>query len=90
MEDTIQDMAVTVEIRDPYTAGHQAHVAELARAIVVEMGASKDVIEGIYMAGIIHDIGKIRVPAEILSKSGALNEIEFSMIKTHTQAGYDI
>jgi PAS domain S-box-containing protein len=87
---TIQAMAQTVEVRDPYTAGHQKRVADLARAIATRMGLSSDRIDGIRMAGAIHDIGKISVPAEILSKPGLLTPLEFSLIKTHAQIGYDI
>jgi putative two-component system response regulator len=87
---TIQVMASTVEARDPYTAGHQRRVADLACAIATEMGLSKDQTEGIRMAAVIHDIGKITVPAEILSKPGRLNDLEFNLIKMHPQAGYDI
>jgi PAS domain S-box-containing protein/putative nucleotidyltransferase with HDIG domain len=87
---TIQAMAQTVEVRDPYTAGHQKRVADLARAIATRMGLSSDRVDGIRMAGAIHDIGKISVPAEILSKPGLLTPLEFSLIKTHAQIGYDI
>jgi PAS domain S-box-containing protein len=87
---TIQAMAQTVEVRDPYTAGHQKRVADLARAIANRMGLSSDQVDGIRMAGAIHDIGKISVPAEILSKPGLLTPLEFSLIKTHSQIGYDI
>jgi putative nucleotidyltransferase with HDIG domain len=87
---TIQTLALTVETRDPYTAGHQKRVATLARAIAKEMVLPKNQIDGIRMAGAIHDIGKISVPAEILSKPTKLTEIEFSLIKTHAQSGYDI
>jgi putative nucleotidyltransferase with HDIG domain len=90
MEGTIQAMALTAETRDPYTAGHQRRVARLARAIAEEMQLPEDQIEAVYMAAIVHDIGKIYVPAEILSKPGRITEIEFSMIKTHSQVGYDI
>ncbi len=86
----IQVLESTVEIRDPYTAGHQRRVAELARAIAEEMGFSADRVDGIGIAGIIHDIGKICVPAEILSKPSRLSNIEFNLIKTHPQMGYDI
>jgi len=86
----IQLMAATVEIRDPYTAGHQRRVADLARAIATEMALSEDQVEGIHMAGVIHDIGKISVPSEILSKPGKLTEIEFGLIKIHPQVGFDI
>ena len=87
---TIQAMSMVVETRDPYTAGHQQHVANLARAIATEMGLPDEQIEGIRMAGAIHDIGKIAVPSEILSKPGKINDIEFSLIKTHSQVGYEI
>ena len=87
---TVQAIAVTVETRDPYTAGHQRRVADLARSIAREMNLSRDQIEGIRTAAIIHDLGKISVPAEILSKPAKLTDIEFSLIKTHPQSGYDI
>jgi PAS domain S-box-containing protein len=87
---TIQAMAQTVEVRDPYTAGHQRRVADLARAIATRMKLSSDRVDGIRLAGVIHDIGKISVPAEILSKPGLLTPLEFSLIKTHSQVGYDI
>jgi len=87
---TIQAMSQTVEVRDPYTAGHQRRVADLARAIATRMKLSPDRVDGIRMAGVIHDIGKISVPAEILSKPGLLTPLEFSFIKTHSQVGYDI
>ena len=87
---TIQVLVAAVETRDPYTAGHQQRVAHLARAIAQEMGLSLGQIEGIRMAGAIHDIGKIAVPAEILSKPGKITETEFGIIKTHPQVGYDI
>jgi len=87
---TIQAMALTVETRDAYTAGHQRRVTNLARAIAQAMGLSEDEIDGIRMAGVIHDLGKISVPAEILSKPGKLSPLEFSLIKTHPQTGYDI
>jgi putative nucleotidyltransferase with HDIG domain len=87
---TVQAMAVTVETRDPYTAGHQRRVADLARSIATEMNLPADQIDGIRMAAIIHDLGKISVPAEILSKPTKLTALEFSLIKTHAQSGYDI
>ena len=86
----IQVLEKTVEIRDPYTAGHQRRVADLAGKIAEEMGLSADRIDGIRITGIIHDIGKIHIPAEILSKPKALTGIEFSLIKTHPQVGADI
>jgi PAS domain S-box-containing protein len=87
---TIQAISVIVETRDPYTAGHQKRVADLARAIATEMDLSVDQIDGIRMAATIHDLGKISVPAEILSKPTKLTALEFSLIKTHPQSGYDI
>jgi HD-GYP domain-containing protein (c-di-GMP phosphodiesterase class II) len=87
---TIKVVASTVEVRDPYTAGHQRRVATLARAIAGEMGLSDNQIEGIFMAGVVHDLGKIYVPAEILSKPSRLNDIEFNLIRTHSQVGYDL
>lgn len=87
---TIEAIAATVEARDPYTAGHQQRVAVLASAIASEIGISDDKLHGLYLAASIHDLGKIRIPAEILSKPGKLNPVEFELIKTHPQAGYDI
>jgi len=87
---TVQAIAVTVETRDPYTAGHQRRVANLARSIATEMNLPADQVDGIRMAAIIHDLGKLSVPAEILSKPTKLTNIEFSLIKTHAQSGYDI
>jgi putative two-component system response regulator len=88
--DSISAIAATVEMRDPYTAGHQRRVAEIAKAIAEELGLPEQQIEGIYLASVVHDVGKVRVPAEILSKPGTLSELEFSLIKQHSQAGYDI
>jgi response regulator RpfG family c-di-GMP phosphodiesterase len=90
MEGVVQAMAMIVEARDPYTAGHQRRVADLAVVIAAEMGLSENQVDGIRMAGKIHDLGKISVPAEILSKPGRLNTMEFDIIKTHPQAAYDI
>lgn len=90
LEQSIQVIADTVDARDPYTAGHQRRVAALAVAIARELGLPEDKIHGIHLAAIIHDLGKINVPAEILSKPGKLSDIEFMLIKTHPQAGYDI
>jgi PAS domain S-box-containing protein len=87
---TIQAMALTVETRDAYTAGHQRRVTNLARSIAQEMGMSESDVDGLRMAGVIHDLGKISVPAEILSKPGKLTPLEFSLIKIHPQTGYDI
>lgn len=90
MEGIVQAISVTVEMRDPYTAGHQQRVAELACAIAQSMGLNEDDIYGLRMASVIHDLGKITVPAEILSKPGRLSELEYELIKNHVQAGYDI
>jgi len=87
---TIQVMVSAVEARDPYTAGHQLRVADLARAIATEMGLPQDTIDGIRMAGSIHDIGKLSIPAEILSKPGKLSDVEFSLIKEHSRKGYEM
>ena len=86
----VQALASTVEKRDPYTAGHQSRTADLARAIAFEMALSEDHIEGVYMAGVIHDIGKISIPAEILSKPSRLNDLELSLVKDHSRIGYEI
>lgn len=86
----IQALSATTEKRDPYTAGHQKRVADLARAIGQEIGLSADRVEGLRLAGVIHDIGKMSIPAEMLSKPTRLTEIEYEMIKTHSQVGYDI
>ncbi len=90
MGEIVHVVALTIEVRDPYTAGHQRHVADLARTIAKEMGLPEDQINGTYMAGLIHDMGKISVPAEILSKPSILGENEFSIIRTHPQVGYQI
>jgi PAS domain S-box-containing protein/putative nucleotidyltransferase with HDIG domain len=87
---TIQTIIQVVETRDPYTAGHQRRVADLARSMALEMGLSAEMIEGIRMAGVIHDIGKISIPAEILSKPGRLTRKEFDLVKDHPQTGFDI
>lgn len=87
---TVMAIAMTVEKRDPYTSGHQQRVAELSRAIGKEMGLADDQVEGLAIASAIHDIGKISLPAEILSKPSQLNSMEMSLIQTHSQAGYDI
>ncbi|GEM_PF-505717 len=90
LEDSLRAIATVVEMRDPYTAGHERRVGELAVAIAQEMGLDEDKIHGIRLAASVHDLGKINVPAEILSKPGRLSDIEFMLIKTHAQAGYDI
>jgi putative nucleotidyltransferase with HDIG domain len=90
MGGVVQAMALTVERRDPYTAGHQRRVSDLARGVAAEMALTAHQIDGIRMAGLIHDLGKICVPAEILSKPGQLTEIEHTLIKDHPQVGYEI
>jgi putative nucleotidyltransferase with HDIG domain len=77
-------------MRDPYTAGHETRVADLAVAIASEMGRSADEIEELRIIAVLHDLGKIYVPAEILSKPGRLTETEFELVKTHPRVGYDI
>jgi len=89
-EGTILAMSQTVESKDPYTAGHQRRVSNLAYAIALEMGLSTHQADGIRMAGLIHDIGKISVPAEILTKPGHITKKEIALIKDHPQVGYDI
>lgn len=87
---TIQVLVTALESRDPYTAGHQSRVADLACAIAKEMKLSGDQIEGIRMAGAIHDIGKLSVPAEILTKPSKLTRLEFSLIQQHSASGFDM
>jgi putative nucleotidyltransferase with HDIG domain len=87
---TVAALSTAVELRDPYTAGHQLRVSRLGCAIAVELGLSEERIEGMQVMGFLHDIGKIIVPAEILSKPSKLTEYEFRFIKEHSQAGYDI
>jgi len=86
----IDSLASAIEMRDPYTAGHQERVTRLATAIAREMKLEDERVEAIQIAGIIHDIGKLYVPAEILSKPTKLNDLEYSMIKMHAQVGYTI
>ncbi len=87
---TIQVLVSALESRDPYTAGHQSRAANLACAIATEMGLAEDKIEGINMAGAIHDIGKLSIPAEILTKPTKLTDLEYSLIKVHTESGYEM
>jgi PAS domain S-box-containing protein/putative nucleotidyltransferase with HDIG domain len=90
MNGTISSMASLAEVRDPYTAGHQQRVTKLATAIARELGLSEEQIEGINVAGTLHDIGKISVPSEILSKPGSLRKSEFDLIKDHAEVGYGL
>ena len=88
--DTIHAISLTVEKRDPYTAGHQYKVAQLSVAIGRELGMNADRLEGLRLGAMIHDIGKIYVPAEILNRPGRLTSAEFEIIKSHSEVGYDI
>ncbi len=90
MKGTIQAIALTVEKRDLYTAGHQERVAELSSAIAKQMGLLPEQVEGIYLAGMVHDIGKIGTPVEILTNPGKLSDIEIKLIEPHPQMAYDI
>jgi HD-GYP domain-containing protein (c-di-GMP phosphodiesterase class II) len=86
----IHAISLVVESRDPYTAGHQRRVAELARAIAVAMGLPEWQVMGVYITGLLHDVGKVAVPTEILSKPGKISQNEFSIIKNHCKIGHDI
>ena len=86
----IAALSRAVEVRDPYTAGHDRRVSELAAAIAQSLGFGAEIVRHVQIAGRLHDIGKITIPAEILSKPGRLSETEFSLIKGHPQAAYDI
>lgn len=90
MEAAVSAIANTVEARDRYTTGHQQRTAKLAAAIATALGLTTDAIHGLYLAGLIHDVGKIGIPGEILSKPGKLSKAEFELVKTHAQAGYEI
>jgi PAS domain S-box-containing protein len=90
LEATVGAIANTVEMRDPYTSGHQQRVARLAVAMAREMRLSEHQIQGLYLAGIIHDVGKIDIPSDILNKPGKLSKLQYQLIQGHAQAGYDI
>jgi PAS domain S-box-containing protein/putative nucleotidyltransferase with HDIG domain len=87
---TVNALASAAEMRDPYTAGHQRRVTTLVCAIAEEMGLTQEQFDGLRLAGLIHDIGKINIPAEILNKPGMISELEFNIIATHPQSGYNI
>jgi len=87
---TVESLALMVEKRDPYTSGHQRKVSELSTAIARKMNLSEETVQGIRIAGILHDIGKLMVPLEYLNKPGKLDPLEFSIIKTHPQHAYDM
>jgi PAS domain S-box-containing protein/putative nucleotidyltransferase with HDIG domain len=88
--ESVEAMARLVETRDLYTAGHQMRVSLLATAMAEHMGLPEPTVRGIRIAGTVHDIGKINVPVEILSKPGRLTDIEFDLIKTHAQRGFEV
>ena len=90
MDAAIDTMSNIIEAKDPYTSGHQHRVCQLAVPLARELGLAEDKIEGIRIASLIHDIGKIGLPTEILSKPTKLTDMEFSLIKGHSQIGYDI
>jgi response regulator RpfG family c-di-GMP phosphodiesterase len=88
--ESVAALATVVEQRDPYTSGHQRQVAKLADAIAREMDLPEKVVEGINLAAVVHDVGKISIPTEILSKPGQLSELEFSLIQLHPERGYEV
>jgi PAS domain S-box-containing protein/putative nucleotidyltransferase with HDIG domain len=90
LEGAIYALEAAIEMRDPYTSGHQRRVAELSRAIAQEMGLPEDRVEGIYIGALMHDIGKISVPAEILAKPRRLDDAELNLVQAHTMVGYEI
>lgn len=90
LEGIIHTITMAVEVRDPYTAGHQRRVSELACSIAQEMGLDEDRIQGIRLGGLIHDIGKLSIPAEILSKPSKLSAAEYRLVQDHAELGYNI
>ena len=90
LEETVISLASAFEMKDPYTAGHQRRVTEIVSAIALEMDIDPDRFQGLKLASLVHDIGKINVPTEILSKPGKITEAEFELIRTHSEAGYNI
>jgi putative nucleotidyltransferase with HDIG domain/PAS domain S-box-containing protein len=90
LEGTISTITKIIDARDPYTSGHQQRVADLACNIAREMGLDENLIQGVSLGAKIHDIGKINVPAELLSKPSKLSNIEYMLIQSHSQVGYDI
>lgn len=90
MESVIFAFAGLVEARDPYTAGHQRRVAELSRAIALKMKLEPERVEAVYLASMVHDLGKVSVPAAFLNKPGRLSEVEYQVIKTHSEVGHQI
>jgi len=90
LEETIAAVALTLEKRDPYAAGHQQRVARLASAIATQMGLPAEQIEGIHFGALLHNIGCVAIPAEILHRPGKLTDLQFAMVKLHPQTGYEI
>jgi putative nucleotidyltransferase with HDIG domain len=90
LREVAEVMGSIIETRDPYTQGHQVRVAGIAHSLAVEMGLSGDMLDCIQMAALLHDIGKLSVPAEILSKPGQLSAVEFGLIREHPLRGHDI
>jgi putative nucleotidyltransferase with HDIG domain len=90
LEDTIGALASTVDLRDPYTAGHQERVAQLATAVGRELRLADEQLHGLHLAAIIHDIGKITIPTDILTKPAVLSKLEFELVKEHAQAGFEV
>jgi putative nucleotidyltransferase with HDIG domain len=90
VHDVIESMGRVVEMRDPYTQGHQTRVAALGKDIAIEMGLGREAVDAIEMAGLVHDIGKLSVPAEILSKPGKLSPFESLLMRLHPMQGYEI
>lgn len=90
LEQIILTASRIIEHRDPYTAGHQLRAAELAAAIAAEMGMDKDAVQGVYFGGLLHDIGKVQIPSEILNKPSLLSDVEFALVKQHPEIGYQI
>jgi len=90
MEQTVAALAAIVEARDPYTAGHQRQVAELAVAMARELGFDESRVHSVFLASILHDIGKVTIPTELLTSPRALNPVETMLLQTHVEAGYDI
>lgn len=90
LEDAVAAIAATVEARDPYTAGHQRGVAALAAEIARELGLDAETVQGIHLAGTIHDLGKIKIPAEILARPGGLSALETRLVRLHPEAGWEI
>jgi putative nucleotidyltransferase with HDIG domain/PAS domain S-box-containing protein len=87
---TVGAIAATIDKRDPYTAGHQRRVAALSRAIAEQLGLGADQTEGVYLGALVHDVGKMAIPVDILSRPGRLNFEEFALVKTHVRAGVDV